>query len=140
MRIRTTPGPPLDVAGPPAVIEECRRWVEPDAAISWHELRAVDTLELGQYRVRALAAAHGDASVGPALLYDITGPRGDRMLWATDTAALPQSTLDAAASAAYDAVFLEQTNGDDLDTGTDHLDLRSWPLQVAELRRRGAVT
>jgi len=61
-------------------------------------------------------------------------------LWATDTAPLPEQTLDAVTGAAYDAVFLEQTNGDDLDTDTDHLDLRSWPLQVAELRRRGAVT
>jgi len=131
---------PLDVAGPPALIEECRRWVEPDAPINWHELRAGDELELGSYRVRAVAAAHGDASIGPALLYDITGPDSARMLWATDTAPLPQSTLDAVDGAAYDAVFLELTNGDDLDTDTDHLDLRSWPLQVAELRRRGAVT
>ena len=131
---------PLDVAGPPAVIEECRRWVEPDAPISWHELRAGDVIELGDYTVRALAADHGDASIGPALLYDITGDGGERMLWATDTAPLPQQTLDAVAGAAYDAVFMEQTNGDDLDTGTDHLDLQSWPLQVAELRRRGAVT
>jgi len=60
-------------------------------------------------------------------------------LWATDTAELPASTLEAVGDAAYDAVFLEQTQGDDLDTGTDHLDLRTWPLQIAELRRRGAV-
>jgi len=131
---------PLDVAGPSAVIDECRRWVQPQAPINWHELRAGDAIQLGPYRVRALAAEHGDASIGPALVYDIAGDDGVRMLWATDTASLPQRTLDATAGAAYDAVFLEQTNGDDLDTGTDHLDLRSWPLQVAELRRRGAVT
>ena len=59
--------------------------------------------------MRALAADHGDASIGPALLYDITGADGERMLWATDTAPLPQQTLAAVAGAAYDAVFMEQT-------------------------------
>ena len=38
---------PLDVAGPPAVIEDCRVWIEPDATISWHELRVEDVIELG---------------------------------------------------------------------------------------------
>ena len=130
----------LDVAGPPAVIEECRRWVAPDAPINWRVLHAGEAIELGGYQVRALAAAHGDDSIVPALLYDISGPDDTRILWATDTAPLPAQTLDAADGAAYDVVFLEQTNGDDLDTGTDHLDLQSWPLQVAELRRRNAVT
>jgi adenosylcobinamide kinase/adenosylcobinamide-phosphate guanylyltransferase len=130
----------VDVAGPPAVIEECRHWVAPDAPIAWHSLSAGDAVDLGGYRVRAVAAEHGDASIGPALLYDITGPDGRRIFWATDTAPLPPSTLDAVAGANFDAVFLEQTNGDDLDAGTDHLDLVSWPLQLAELRRRGAVT
>jgi len=131
---------PIDVAGPPAVIEECRQWVADDAPIRWHVLQAGDEVALGGHRVRALPAAHGDASIGPALMYDITGPDGARMLWGTDTAALPAAMLDAVEGAAFDAVFLEQTNGDDVDAGTDHLDLISWPLQVAELRRRGAVT
>jgi len=131
---------PLDVAGPPAVIAECRRWVADAAPIRWHELHAGDEVRLGDYAVRALPAAHGDATIGPALLYDIAGPDGTRLLWATDTAPLPASTLDAVARSSYDVVCLEQTNGDDLDTGTDHLDLVSWPRQIAALRRAGAVT
>jgi len=131
---------PIDVAGPPAVLDECRRWVDPTAPVSWHELQVGDVIELGPYRVRALAAAHGGPAIGPALLYDVTGPDGARLLWATDTAALPERTLDAVTDAAYDAVFLEQTNGDDTDTDTDHLDLQSWPRQIAELRQRNAVT
>jgi adenosylcobinamide kinase/adenosylcobinamide-phosphate guanylyltransferase len=133
---------PLDVAGPPAVIAECRRWVADDAPIGWHELRAGDTIRLGDYVVRALAAAHGGDTIGPALVYDITDRGGDgaRLLWATDTKELPAETFAATANRAYDVVMLEETNGDKLDAGTDHLDLRTWPLTVAELRRRGAVT
>jgi adenosylcobinamide kinase/adenosylcobinamide-phosphate guanylyltransferase len=42
--------------------------------------------------------------------------------------------------AAYDAVFLEETNGDDLAATTDHLDLATWPEQIARLRACGAIT
>jgi adenosylcobinamide kinase/adenosylcobinamide-phosphate guanylyltransferase len=136
----THPDRPLDVAGPQAVVEECHRWVGPDAAIKWHVLHAGDDVELGAHRVRAIAAAHGDESIGPALLYDVTGPDGIRMLWATDTAPLSDTTLDTLTGAAFDALFLEQTNGDDYDADTDHLDLVTWPRQIAALRRRGAVT
>jgi adenosylcobinamide kinase/adenosylcobinamide-phosphate guanylyltransferase len=130
---------PLDVAGPPAVIDECRRWVGPDARLRWHSLRAGDVVTLGDYTVRAVAAAHGDASIGPALLYDVSGADATRILWATDTMALPDETVAAVDGVRFDAVFLEQTNGDDLDAQTDHLDLVSWPRQIAALRARGAV-
>ena len=132
----TAQAEPIDVAGPPAVIAECRRWVSDDAPIEWHELRAGDTVRLGSYDVRALAAAHGGDDIGPALLYDVTDARGHRLLWATDTRDVPAET----AGRAYDVVLLEETNGEKYDVGTDHLDLRTWPLAVAELRRSGAVT
>jgi adenosylcobinamide kinase/adenosylcobinamide-phosphate guanylyltransferase len=136
---------PLDVAGPPAVLAECRRWVSDDVPISWHVLQAGDELTLGEYRVRALAAAHGDDSIGPALVYDVSDHddhrmHDRRMLWATDTRQLPSETLAATRNRRYDAVLLEETNGNDFAAGTDHLDLRSWPATVAELRRVGAVT
>lgn len=130
----------IDVAGPRAVIAECRRWVADDAPVRWHEPRAGDTVRLGNYHVRALAAAHGGDTIGPALLYDVTGADGDKLLWATDTRELPATTLDAATGREYDVVLLEETNGEKLDAGTDHLDLRTWPLTVAELRRRRAIT
>ena len=133
----TSRAEPIDVAGPPAVIAESRRWVAPaDAPIAWHELRAGDQVRLGGYDVRALAASHGHDDIGPALLYDITDARGHRLLWATDTRAVPAET----AGRGYDVVLLEETNGEKYDAGTDHLDLGSWPLAVAELRRSGAVT
>lgn len=127
---------PIDVAGPPAVIEECRRWVAEDAPIKWHDLRAGDTIRVGAYDVRALPAAHGSDGIGPALLYDVTDVAGHRLLWATDTRAVPVETHGRE----YDVVLLEETNGEKYDTGTDHLDLRSWPLAVADMRRRNAIT
>jgi adenosylcobinamide kinase/adenosylcobinamide-phosphate guanylyltransferase len=127
---------PIDVAGPPAVIAECRRWVAADAPIRWHELHAGDTVRLGDHDVRALAATHGGDTIGPALLYDITDAAGQRMLWATDT----REVSDETAGREYDIVLLEETNGEKYDAGTDHLDLRTWPLAVAELRRSNAIT
>ena len=130
----------IDVAGPPAAIDECRQWVAADAPVRWHQLVAGDVVELGSYRVRALPAHHGDASIGPALIYDITAADGTRLLWATDTAPLRADAVDALVDAAFDVVCLEQTNGDDLDADTDHLDLVTWPRQVADLRDVGAIT
>ncbi len=127
---------PIDVAGPPAVIEECRRWVAEDAPIVWHELRAGDAIRLGAYDVRALPAAHGSDGIGPALLYDVTDAAGHRLLWATDTREVPIETHGRE----YDVVLLEETNGEKYDSDTDHLDLRTWPLAVANMRRHNVIT
>lgn len=127
---------PIDVAGPPAVIEECRRWVADDAPIVWHELRAGDEIRLGDYEVRALPATHGGDGIGPALLYDVTDAAGQRLLWATDTREVPAET----AGRDYDIVLLEETDGEKYDAGTDHLDLRTWPIAVAGMRASGAIT
>jgi adenosylcobinamide kinase/adenosylcobinamide-phosphate guanylyltransferase len=86
--------------------------------------------------VRALAAAHGDISIGPAVLYDVRGQTA-RLLYATDTGPLPLSTL-AALTGRFDLVLLEETHGDrPLDPG--HHDLATFAATVAELRRRGCV-
>jgi adenosylcobinamide kinase/adenosylcobinamide-phosphate guanylyltransferase len=96
-----------------------------------------DTLEAGQLHVRALPAAHstrgGPAHDGTALLYDI---RGDgRLLYATDTAALPHDDL----ADHYDLVLLELTFGETLDHGTAHLDLPGFGHEVARLRADGRL-
>ncbi len=91
------------------------------------------------YLVRPLAARHGDASIGPAVLYDVTAPDGGRLLYGCDTAApLPAATLAAVAGRAYDVVLLEENNGDRPGFG-EHLGLDTFAEVVAELRRRGAV-
>jgi adenosylcobinamide kinase/adenosylcobinamide-phosphate guanylyltransferase len=134
---------PLLVAGPRSVVDACRHWVGPDDPVSLLVLEAGDLVEVEGCAVRALEAAHDDG-VDPlaadALLYDVTAPDGSRLLYATDTAALPASTLDAVSGAAYDVVLLEETFGHEQDHGTGHLDLATFPLQLRVLRAAGAIT
>ena len=128
---------PLDVLGPPEVIEQARHWVAPDSPVRFVAMTEGGRLRIGAYDVRALAARHGadDACV----LYDVTGP-GGRLLYATDTGALPGSTVEASRDAAYDVVLMEETFGDLTTHGTDHLDLATFPEQLHRLREVGAVT
>jgi adenosylcobinamide kinase/adenosylcobinamide-phosphate guanylyltransferase len=128
---------PLDVVGPPEVIAACRMWVGPDKGVRFVEVSPGDRLRLGEYDVRVLAARHG--TPGEAVLYDVASDRG-RLLYATDTAALPAETVASVRDADFDLVLLEETFGDKLDHGTDHLDLRSFADQVRLLREAGAVT
>ena len=130
-------GAPLDVLGPADVVEEARRWVAPDSSVRFVAVAAGDRHRLGDHDVQVLAAAHG--ADGSCVLYDVHGP-GGRVLYATDTGPLPQATVDAVAGAAFDAVLLEETFGDHLTHGTDHLDLSTFPEQLRRLREVGAVT
>lgn len=136
----TAPPHPLDVVGPPAVLASVASWAGPEQAIVPHQVAPGDRLQIGRYDVRVLAAAHSTAEVGPAVLYDLTGPDGTRLLWATDTGPLPERTLAAAQEAAYDVVLLEETAGDGRDPSGSHHGLAEYAATVAELRRRGAVT
>ena len=128
---------PLDVLGPPEVLEEARRWVAPDSTVRFLPAAAGEQTTLGDYQVRTLAARHGVDHT--AVLYDVTAPDG-RLLYATDTGPLPAPTVDAVRDAAFDVVLLEETFGDLTSHGTDHLDLRTFPEQLRRLRGVGAVT
>jgi adenosylcobinamide kinase/adenosylcobinamide-phosphate guanylyltransferase len=130
-------GAPLDVVGPPEVIEQARMWVAPDSTVRFVPAAAGDRLTLGAYDVRALAARHGEE--GTCVLYDVTGP-GGRLLYATDTGPLPPATVDAVRGAAFDVVLLEETFGDHLTHDSQHLDLDTFPGQLRRLRAAGAVT
>ncbi|HVE99121.1 MAG TPA: bifunctional adenosylcobinamide kinase/adenosylcobinamide-phosphate guanylyltransferase [Mycobacteriales bacterium] len=129
----------LRVVGPAAALALLDDWIAPDADVDPLPVSAGDTLDLDGYRIRVLAANHGDEAIGPGVLYDVTGPDGGRLLYATDTGPLPVTTLAAVEGASYDVVLLEESWGDRADHGTDHLDLRTFAEAVAELRRRGAV-
>ncbi len=127
---------PLLVAGPAAAVEACREWLAPDDPVELRVLAAGETLDLGAHVVRALAADHGDAWSGEALLYDIARADGaGRLLYATDTGpALPDL-----GGARFDAVLLEESFGDHLEHGTRHLDLATFPQVLGRLRAAGAV-
>jgi adenosylcobinamide kinase/adenosylcobinamide-phosphate guanylyltransferase len=124
---------PLTLVAPPAVVADARGHL--DESVTAVEVRPGERVHVAGYDVVALPARHGQPEVGPAVLYDLTGPGGGRLLWGTDTGALPEQALDLADGRAYDAVLLDLTSAH----LPDHLDLRSWPEQVAALRRRGAV-
>ncbi len=131
---------PLDLVGPAEALEVFRDWVGPDDPVRPVVVAAGDVLDLDGYVVRVLAAAHGDAMTGPGVLYDVTTPDGGRLLYATDTGPLPAQTVESVRGRAFDVVLLEESFGDRLDHGTDHLDLATFPLAVAALRAVGAVT
>lgn len=124
---------PLTLVGPPAVLADAREHL--DDTVETVEVSPGDAVTVAGYDVVALPARHAGPSAGPAVLYDVTGPDGARLLWATDTGVLPGKTLELVQDRAYDAVLLELTSAH----LPHHHDLRSWPEQVAELRRRGAV-
>ena len=123
---------PLTLVAPAAVIGDARERL--DDTVTTHEVSAGARVQVAGFDVRVLPAAH--RCPGEAVLYDVTGPDGARLLWGTDTGPLPEATLVLTEGRAYDAVLLELTSGH-LDSG--HLDLTTWPQQVAALRERGAV-
>ena len=123
----------LTLVAPAAVLEAARERL--DDTVTMVEARAGDTVDVAGYEVRVLPAEH--RCPGEAVLYDVTAPDGVRVLWGTDTGPLPPEALALARDRAYDAVLLELTSGH-LDSG--HLDLTTWPEQVAALRSAGAVT
>jgi adenosylcobinamide kinase/adenosylcobinamide-phosphate guanylyltransferase len=124
---------PLTLVAPPAVLRDAAPWL--DAGVTPVEVAPGDAVSVAGYDVVALPATHVGAEVGPAVLYDLTGPDGTSLLWATDTGVLGEPALELVTGRAYDAVLLELTSAH----LPDHHDLRTWPEQVAELRRRGAV-
>jgi adenosylcobinamide kinase/adenosylcobinamide-phosphate guanylyltransferase len=127
---------PLTVVGPREVLDACRPWLAPDDPVTLVEAVPGRSLQCGEHRVRVLDADHEV----PTVLYDVTGPDGGRLLYATDTGPLPEVTVAAVRGAAFDVVLLEQTFGDFLEHGTRHLDLATFPAQLERLRGTGAVT
>lgn len=135
---------PLQLLGPSSALEQCRHWIARADPVELVALEPGDKTDVAGFQVRALAANHlgsdADQLAADALLYDITGPDGSRLLYATDTAFPPEPTMQAVAGAAYDIVLLDQTFGTVTDHGTGHLDLTTFPAVVAALRANGAVT
>lgn len=125
---------PLDVLGPPDVVEQARMWVAPESPVRFVAVAAGELHHLDGYDVRVLAAEHEGG-----VLYDVTGP-GGRLLYATDTGPIPDATVDALRDGAFDVVLLEETFGDLTAHGTDHLDLTTFPEQLRRLREAGAIT
>ena len=124
-----TPRGPLALFAPPLVLEAADRL---DNRVRTTAVTPGDRVRAAGYDVVALPAEHP----GGAVLYDVTGPDGGRLLYATDTGILPEVAVELTSGRAYDVVLLELA-------GTpipSHLTLATWPDQLARLRAVGAVT
>jgi adenosylcobinamide kinase/adenosylcobinamide-phosphate guanylyltransferase len=135
----TQAGQPLEILAPPAAVAAFGAAADPTAPLTFTTVRAGDELVREGYRIRVHPARHAGPEIGPAVLYDLTGPGGERLLYAVDTAPLPDADLSGDASRPYDVVLLEETYGVGAGDG-DHHDLKSFGATVAALRRCGAVT
>jgi adenosylcobinamide kinase / adenosylcobinamide-phosphate guanylyltransferase len=136
-------GEPLQVLGPPGAVDACARRLPPGSAVSLTPLAAGQVVHVDGYRVQALATP-GEAPDG-SLLYDVTAPDGDRLLYAVGSRPLSAEDVPASGDGpAYSVVLLEETLGDRAadNTGKNagHLDLATFPLTLARLRAAGAVT
>ena len=130
---------PLEVVGPAAALEVCVPWIGPGDPVRLVPVAAGDRLTVGGYDVRVLPARHRVFDDGDAVLYDVTGPDGARILWATDTGPWPEDWFAAVRGARYDAVFLEETLGDREDISQAHLGLPRFGDLIRSLRSAGAV-
>ncbi len=129
----------LDVYAPEGVLDQLRDWIGPSDPVALHPVAAGDSLQCDGYTVRVLATTHGDATIGESVLFDVTAADGARLLYATDTGPLSDETVAAVTNAAFDVLLLEETFGDFVEHGTQHLDLATFPHQLRRLRAVGAV-
>lgn len=128
---------PLTLVGPAPVVEEARRWLDPDGSpILLVEVTAGASLTVEGYAVVVLPANH--EALGEAVLYDVTGPDGARVLYATDTGPWTAAALDLLAGRAYDLVLLEETDGH-RSPRPGHHTLTTFVAAVARLHEVGAA-
>ena len=137
----------LHLWGPAHALERCAHWIAPGAAVTTHVVapgdRAMLDTALGAYELRVIPSAHGhgngDAYAEEAVLYDLTAPDGDRLLYATDTGPLREPSLTALRDRAFDLVLIEETFGHHPQSA-GHLTLPTLASTLADLRDVGAVT
>lgn len=130
----------LCVVGTADALASCRDWVGPDDPVRFVAVTPGERHRFGDYVVRVLPALHMVFVDSDAVLYDVTGPDGSRLLWATDTGPWPTSWFDDVADARYDAVFLEETFGDRRIESVGHLGLVGFGAMIGALRAVDAVT
>ncbi|MGB7962011.1 MAG: MBL fold metallo-hydrolase [Propionicimonas sp.] len=129
---------PLQVLGPPAVIEQCLQWLDRDqTGVTLRELTAGDVISAAGYSLTVLEARHH--AFGKAVLY-LVDDGSSRLLYATDTGPFPAATMAALRDARLDLLLMEETFGTKTDGGETHLHLATFAQQLDQLRAIGAVT
>jgi adenosylcobinamide kinase / adenosylcobinamide-phosphate guanylyltransferase len=127
-RAWATTGGPLTVLAPPSVLAAASF----DPAVTAVPVAPGDRHVVEGYDVRVVDAEHP----GDAVLFDVTGPDGGRLLYATDTGVLPDTAVEALRDRRFHVVMLDLA-GSPIPS---HLTLDNWPAQVDRLRDVGAVT
>jgi adenosylcobinamide kinase/adenosylcobinamide-phosphate guanylyltransferase len=121
-------GGPLTVLAPPSVLAKASF----DPGVTAIPVRPGELHEVEGFTVRVVDAEHP----ADAVLYDVTGPDGGRLLYATDTGVLPQSTVDALRDRHLHVVMLDLAG-----TPTPpHPPLDTGRVVLERLRAAGAVT
>ncbi len=136
----------LHVWGPARALDLCRDWIGPADPISLHPVSSGDRVVMdsvrGQYRATVLPAAHtsgnGDRLAEEAVLFDITDPDGQRLVYATDTGPISEQATDLIGGP-IDILVLDETFGTCMDHGTGHLDFDTFASTVKALRVLGLV-
>lgn len=139
--------PAMHLWGPAHALERCTHWIAPGADVTCHVVEAGDDVQLatrvGYYALRVVPSAHGhgngDAYAEEAVLFDLTAPDGDRLLYATDTGPLREPSLLALRDRAFDLVLIEETFGY-REQSAGHLNLATLGSTLERLREAGAVT
>ena len=142
----------VHIWGPESVVNTCADWAGPQAPVETHTLSAGDSVHLecpdGIWVLDAVPANHDpqhhDVIAAEALLFDITAPDGDRLLYATDTGPftphmVSQIGLITAGRGPCRFILIEETFGEKLDHHAGHLDLRSLPDVLSCLRDNGTL-
>lgn len=129
----------LELVGPADALDICRDWVGPGDPVRFTPVAAGDRIRVGSYDVRVLPARHQVFREGDAVLYDLTGPDGTRILWASDTGPWEDDWFEAVRGARFDAVFLEETLGDREEISDWHLGLPRFAAMLDRLRRVDAT-
>lgn len=137
----------LHIWAPPEAISRCLDWVGPDDAIEFHPIAAGAqlklTTELGDYHVKVLPANHangnGDVLTEEAVLFDITAPDKQCLLYATDTGPFSEELVAGVRGRNFDVVLLDETFGTKYEHVHGHLDLATFPTAVNTLRDVKAI-
>lgn len=139
----------LDVYAPQSALDLIEPWLDPAAlssgTITLHPVVIGAEIELASgHRVTALPAEHSigfdanDPAAVEAVLWQVRSADNQVLLYAADTGPIKPSTFDLMHPA--DLVLIEETFGDVTDHDTAHLDLATFPGQIATMRERGIIT
>ena len=139
-----SPAHPCSWSGRRRAVDACRalgrarRPGDPERRRAGRRARARGVRRARAARRRTTSAS--TRSPADAVLYDVTAPDGGRLLYATDTGPLPRRHgRGGARTRRSTSCCSRRPSATHADHGTGHLDLATFPVELARLRAVGAV-